>query len=62
MGTVPEKSFWFEWILHMTISKDVTKLMSCNLRISDLRISEDADEIYKDNLTRLFCNGDLIIF
>jgi len=61
LGLPPEKSFWFEWILHMTINRDVTKLISCNLRVCDLRISDTADEATKEKWRRLFCNGDLMI-
>jgi len=61
LGLEPDKSFWIEWILHMTINKDVTKLISCNLRICDLRVSETADENTKEKWRRKFCNGDLMI-
>jgi len=62
LGTPPEKSFWFEWVLNMMINKDVTKLLSCSLRICDLKIADEADDIYRDHIRRQFCNGDLLIF
>jgi len=61
LGLPQDQSFWFEWILHMTINRNVDKLISCNLRICDLRISNQCDELTRDKWKRLFCNGDLMI-
>jgi hypothetical protein len=53
--------FWFEWLLSMCFDKNMQGLQSATLRICKLEFGQNIDARKKDELTRLFCGGDLLV-
>jgi len=61
LGTTEEKSFWFDWVLHMTFDVRMEAILSATLRITDLGFSNKTNEDTKNQINNLFCNGDLLL-
>eukprot|EP01118_Nematostelium_gracile_P018303 TRINITY_DN8099_c0_g1_i1.p1 TRINITY_DN8099_c0_g1~~TRINITY_DN8099_c0_g1_i1.p1 ORF type:complete len:383 (+),score=138.86 TRINITY_DN8099_c0_g1_i1:74-1150(+) len=62
LATAPEdEQYWFEWDLRMLFNKDLDRLESANLKITDLQFGEKISIRKKEEIKKALSGGNLIV-
>jgi len=62
LATSPlDEQYWYEWELRMTFDKDVTEMLSANLKITDLQFDDNISPKKREEIKMALSFGNLIV-